>query len=192
MDKLKILIPGYARKGAFGRYKATSMAVLVESEGKNVLIDPGLYPRDLKAALQRENLRIEDIDIVTFTHSHTDHARNCKLFAKNKVIDFFSLYKQIPENLVIPGTQIQVIYTPGHVPKHISFLATTAEGKYAIAGDVFWWEDSETQETDTASLLAHVDPLAKDEALLKKSRQKLLSIADYSIPGHGKTFQAPR
>jgi glyoxylase-like metal-dependent hydrolase (beta-lactamase superfamily II) len=192
MDKLKILIPGYARKEASGCYKATSMAVLVQSDGKNVLIDPGLYPQELKAALQRENLRLEDIDIVTVTHSHLDHARNSKLFAKNKVLNIFSLYKQIPENLIIPGTQIRVIYTPGHVPEHVSFLVDTVEGKYAIAGDVFWWEDSEVQATDTASLLAHADPLAKDVALLKKSRQKLISVADYIIPGHGKTFKVPR
>ena len=192
MNSVKVLVQGYALKEKSGRYKASSAAVLVFSEGKTVLIDPGLYPKELKAALDHENVNIDSIDIVTFSHSHQDHIRNYKLFDKSRVYDPLKQYKKIPEDLYVPGTQIKVIPTPGHVDKHISFLVDTPDGRYAIAGDVFWWEDTEEQKTDKLSLIEHIDPLAEDMALLQESRKKLLDLADYIIPGHGGMFKAPR
>ena len=191
MDTVKVLIQGFAQKLPDGRWNATSTTTLVRSEGKNVIIDPGLFPEDIKDALQKEHLQISDIDWVVSSHSHQDHARNSKLFGKEKNFNPFLLYKKIPGDLVIPGTKIQVVYTPGHIDKHIAFLIDTAEGKCAVAGDVFWWEDDEEQKTDTDSLLVHVDPMAKDQKVLTESRKKLLSMADYIIPGHGKAFKVP-
>lgn len=153
---------------------------------------PGLFPEDLKAALAKENLQLEDIDIVVNSHSHTDHARNARLFKKEKVFNVFSKYKKIPEDLVIPGTKIKIIFTPGHVDKHIVFLTDTADGKYLIAGDIFWWADEEEQKTDAKSLIERIDPFAENQALLQETRKKLLSMADYIIPGHGKVFKTPK
>jgi glyoxylase-like metal-dependent hydrolase (beta-lactamase superfamily II) len=192
MDTVKVLIQGYAQKLAGGRWNATSTTILVHSEGKNVIIDPGLFPKDIKTALEKERLQISDIDWVVCSHSHQDHTRNAKLFGQEKVYRPFTEYKKIPKGLVIPGTTIQIIYTPGHMDKHIAFLVDTPEGKYAIAGDVFWWEDGKEQKTDYESLIAHFDPLAKDQKALTESRQKLLAAADYIIPGHGKPFRVPR
>jgi glyoxylase-like metal-dependent hydrolase (beta-lactamase superfamily II) len=192
VNSVKVLVQGYALKETSGRYKASSAAVLVFSEGKTVLIDPGLYPKELKAALDHENVNIDSIDIVTFSHSHQDHIRNYKLFDKSRVYDPLKQYKKIPEDLYVPGTQIKVIPTPGHVDKHISFLVDTPDGRYAIAGDVFWWEDTEGQKTDKVSLIEHIDPLAEDMTLLEESRKKLLSMTDYIIPGHGGVFKVPR
>lgn len=189
MDTLKIIVKGYADQFAPERYKATSTTVLVNSNGKNVLIDPGLYPKDLKTALAAKGLTLDDIDIVVSSHSHQDHVRNGKLFDKSKVLDVYS-QKSIPE--MIPGTNIQVVVTPGHVDKHVSFIVDTPDGKYAVAGDVFWWEDKQEQKTDEKSLLSLVDPLAKDVELLQNSRQKLLAMAGFIVPGHGDVFAAPR
>jgi glyoxylase-like metal-dependent hydrolase (beta-lactamase superfamily II) len=192
MDTVKVLIQGYAQKLPGGRWNATSTTVLVRSEGKNVLIDPGMNPEELKNALAKEHLTLDDIDIVTSSHSHQDHARNSKLFDKTKIYDPFQEYKKIPEGRAIPGTQIKVILTPGHVDKHIAFLVDTPEGRCAIAGDVFWWEGDEEQKTDYEALLAHIDPVVKNQAVLQESRKKLLAMADYVIPGHGKTFSVPQ
>jgi glyoxylase-like metal-dependent hydrolase (beta-lactamase superfamily II) len=192
VNSVKVLVLGYALKEKSGRYKASSAAVLVNSAGKTVLIDPGLYPKQLKAALVRENIKIDSIDIVTFSHSHQDHIRNYKLFDKTRIYNPLKQYKKIPEDLYVPGTKIKVIYTPGHMDKHVSFLLDTPDGRYAIAGDVFWWEDTEEQKTDKISLIEHVDPLAEDQALLQESRKKLLDFADYIVPGHGGVFKVPR
>jgi glyoxylase-like metal-dependent hydrolase (beta-lactamase superfamily II) len=192
MDSVKVLIQGYAKQLPGGRWNATSTTTLVRSEGKNVIIDPGLFAKDITAGLDKEGLTVEDIDTVVNSHNHQDHARNSKLFGKEKVFSPFTEYKRIPEGLVIPGTQIKVIFTPGHVDKHIAFLVGTAEGKCAIAGDVFWWEDGEEQKTDYESLVTHTDPAGKDQAVLQESRKKILALADYVIPGHGETFRVPR
>jgi glyoxylase-like metal-dependent hydrolase (beta-lactamase superfamily II) len=192
MDSVKLLIPGYAKQLPGGRWDATSATVMVKSGGKNVIIDPGMFPEELKSALDKEHQQINDIDIVVNSHSHLDHTRNAELFDKSKVWEPFKEYKKIPENLTVPGTQIKVIYTPGHVDKHLAFLVETAEGKCAVAGDVIWWEDGEEQKTDMASLLEHIDPVATDPTLLRESRIKLFTMADYIIPGHGKMFKIPR
>jgi glyoxylase-like metal-dependent hydrolase (beta-lactamase superfamily II) len=61
-----------------------------------------------------------------------------------------------------------------------------------VAGDVFWWADREEQKTDRESLLFHKDPFAKDEKALLASRRKILELADWIIPGHGKMFKNSR
>jgi glyoxylase-like metal-dependent hydrolase (beta-lactamase superfamily II) len=191
MNSVKVLIQGYAQKLPDGRWNATSTTTLVRSEGKNVIIDPGEFPEALQTALEKEHLQVSDIDYVVSSHSHQDHRKASSLFPKEKIYEPFKILKKIPDDLIIPGTFIKVIYTPGHVDKHIAFLVNTTEGKCAIAGDVFWWEDNEEQKTDIASLLEHIDPVTKDQKVLTESRKKLLSMADYVIPGHGKVFRSP-
>jgi glyoxylase-like metal-dependent hydrolase (beta-lactamase superfamily II) len=191
MDEFQIIIKGYAQQEATGRWRATSTTTLISSGGKLVLVDPGMNPRELSAAFNAADINPDDIDIVTATHSHLDHSRNCRQFDKAKVLDLFSLYKahkKTSEKIYIPQTGIKVIFTPGHVDKHFALLFNTAGGRYAIAGDVFWWEDDEVQKTDSISLIEHVDPVAKDQDILQASRKKLLGIADFIIPGHGDIF----
>jgi len=62
----------------------------------------------------------------------------------------------------------------------------------AIVSDVFWWSDEEEQKTDKESLMNHEDPYVKNKEELMKSRKKVLEIADYIIPGHGKMFKVKK
>ena len=91
----------------------------------------------------------------------------------------------------IPGTDVVVIPTPGHDPRHWSLVVETAEGKIAIAGDVFWWQEAEEQRISRRELLDKPDLFAKNEKELTASRKKLLDTADFIIPGHGKMFKVP-
>jgi glyoxylase-like metal-dependent hydrolase (beta-lactamase superfamily II) len=192
MDSVKLLIQGYAKQLPDGRWDATSATVLVRSGGKRVIIDPGEFPEALQAALEKEGLQISDIDWVVCSHSHGDHRKSSKLFPKDRIFDPFKLYKKIPDNLVIPGTEIKVVHTPGHVDNHIVFIVVTPEGRCGIAADVIWWADNEEQKTDTKSLVEHVDIAAKDMAEMMETRQNFFSMADYIIPGHGKVFKVPK
>jgi len=76
---------------------------------------------------------------------------------------------------------------------HCSVLVPTEDfGKIVIAGDIFWWRDNEKQKTDKESLINHKDPYVKNEEALINSRKKVLDIADYIIPGHGKMFKVEK
>ncbi|MCJ7786668.1 hypothetical protein MUP06_00420, partial [Patescibacteria group bacterium] len=53
----------------------------------------------------------------------------------------------------------------------------------------FWWTDDQEQKTEKESLIRHEDPYVKNREELMNSRKKILEIADYIIPGHGKMFK---
>ncbi|PIO04116.1 hypothetical protein COT48_02060 [Candidatus Woesearchaeota archaeon CG08_land_8_20_14_0_20_47_9] len=71
-------------------------------------------------------------------------------------------------------------------------METDKLGKVAVAGDVFWWADKQKQKTDRDSLMSLKDPYVKDREELMKGRKKLLEVAAYIIPGHGKAFWVRR
>lgn len=88
------------------------------------------------------------------------------------------------------GDDIEVIQTPGHDQFHCSLAVKTADmGTVVIAGDVFWWIDDEEPAKDRESLISFEDPYVKDLTALTESRKKVLAVADYVIPGHGKMFK---
>lgn len=72
-------------------------------------------------------------------------------------------------------------------------VANTDKGKVVVAADIFWWNDQEKQQIDDAeALINKEDHFTKDGEALKKSRRKVLEIADWIIPGHGKMFRNPK
>ena len=194
MVEMKILIEGYARKKN-NVWFASPTTVLIKDNGLNILVDPGANRPLLEKAFKKEGLVPQDIDIVFLTHYHLDHILNIRLFPDKDIYDGTTITREdaITEySGNIPGTSIQVILTPGHADEHCSLLIETEQGKVVIAGDVFWWQDQEEQKTDRESLMKHEDPFVKDIELLVESRKKLLEIADYIIPGHGKMFRVEK
>ena len=162
--------------------RSCSTVTLVRDNGITMVIDPGTLPgqKVLIDALKKEGLSIDDINVVGLTHSHMDHFRNIGMFPKAKIIDYWGWWTsdrwkkcdgKVSENISILGT-------PGHTKGSITFLVETDKGKIAICGDVLWKND-----------LLHKDPFAEDLKELEKSRKKVLEIADYIIPGHGKMFK---
>jgi glyoxylase-like metal-dependent hydrolase (beta-lactamase superfamily II) len=191
MTDLKILAEGYARKDDDVLFASPS-SVLIRDSGLNILVDPGLNKRSLLVSLDKEDLRPEDIDLLFLTHHHLDHILNVRLFPESIVCDGFDMIKEdriISYSGKIPNTNIKVIPTPGHSSEHCSLMAETEMGKIVVAGDVFWWMDDEIQETSKESLLGHKDPFVADVWELVESRNKLIEIADFIIPGHGKMFK---
>lgn len=194
MSEVKVLIEGYG-KGSGDNWIVSPSTVLIRDSGLNILVDPGTNKDMLLKALSGEGLEPDDIDLVFITHYHPDHVLNIRLFPDKDVLEGGMIHRgdkeiEFPGN--IPKTNIKVIETPGHAHEHTSLLVETEKGKVAVAGDVFWWTDDEEQKTDTESLLKHEDPFVKDRKALMKSRKKLLEIADYIIPGHGKMFKVEK
>lgn len=188
MAEFKVLVEGYARSSK-GASFASPSSVLILDNGLIILADPGSNSKMLLEALKKEGLKPSDIDIIFLTHYHLDHILNIRLFPGKDIYDGSTVSH---EDMIteysgnIPGTSIKVIPTPGHAAEHCSLLFRTAKGNTAVAGDVFWWNDTEIQKTDAKSLLSRKDAYATDEKALIKSRKLLLKEADYIIPGHGR------
>lgn len=191
MAKFKVLIEGYAREADDGLF-ASSTTTLIQDQGLNVIVDPGINRPFLLQKLEGEGLTPNDINIVFMTHYHPDHVFLAPIFEKALVMDGDTIYEEDKETeyeSTIPGTNLKVIPTPGHAHEHCALLVPTEEGNMVVAGDVFWWRDSEEQKVGHQSLLEHEDPYAKNKKALLESRKKILEVADWIIPGHGKMFK---
>jgi glyoxylase-like metal-dependent hydrolase (beta-lactamase superfamily II) len=190
MTIIKILVEGYAKPTGGEAYKASPTATLIKDSGKLILVDPGTNKKKLLNALKKERLKPNDIDMVFLTHHHPDHVINIRLFPDIDILDGGTIFRgdeELEFSGKIPGTKIKIVSTPGHSPEHVSLLADTDLGKVCIAGDLWWWEDGK-QKTDLKSLLKLKDTFTEDNKALLKSRQKILKMADWIIPGHGKMF----
>lgn len=195
MAEVKILIEGYAKQQKNG-WIANSTACLVVSGDKKIITDPGCNRKKLLDALKKENLSTGEIDYVFLSHCHPDHVLLAGIFEKAKFITFDSnlvydkdLLIEFDKNIL--GKDVEIIETPGHVLEHLSLLVNTPEGKVAVAGDVIWWLDGEEQVFNI-NQKDHSQAKGMNMESLIESRKKLLSMADYIIPGHGKMFKVKK
>jgi glyoxylase-like metal-dependent hydrolase (beta-lactamase superfamily II) len=189
MGEIKILLAGYAKKINNG-WKANSTVVLIKENGKYIICDPGIDRKKLLSALKKEKLKTSDIDYVFLSHGHIDHSLLAGVFENASIIDELYIYAKsniVRHNGKIPGTKINIIRTPGHKEEHGSLLVNTEQGIYAVAADVFWWADGQKQEVNIKQ--TDNDPEHADMKKLVASRKKILEMADYIIPGHGKMFK---
>ncbi len=195
MATIKILIEGYAKKLKKG-WVASSTTCLINAGRKKIITDPGCNRKKLLSALKRENLNTHDIDYVFFSHCHPDHILLAGMLERAKFVTFdgnliYNKDLMLEFDKHVFGKDIEIIQTPGRVLEHLSLLVNTPKGKVAIAGDVIWWLDGEKQ-------IMHINRKDRSQAKgmnmknLIKARKKLLKIADYVIPGHGKVFKVKK
>lgn len=195
MAKVKVLIEGYAKQLEKG-WVASSTTCLITTEDKKILTDPGCNREKLLEALGKEGLTTDDIDYVFLSHCHPDHILLAGIFEKAKFVTFDTnlVYDKdllLEFNKHEMGRDIEIIETPGHVLEHLSLIVDTPEGKVAIAGDVIWWVDGEKQVFDI-NQKDHTQAKGMNMKDLIESRKKILEVADWIIPGHGKMFSNPK
>jgi glyoxylase-like metal-dependent hydrolase (beta-lactamase superfamily II) len=189
MTEVKILIEGYAKPLKNG-WLANSSVVLIKSNGKNIIADPGSDREKLLNVLKKEKLKTSDINFVFLTHGHPDHSLLVGIFENAKIVDGLYVYQNdviTKHNGIIPSTNLKIIPTPGHKEEHCSLIVKTEKGVYTVAGDVFWWVENEKQEININK--PDSDPEHMDIQKLIASRKKILELSDYIIPGHGKMFK---
>jgi len=188
---VKVLIEGYAKE-IDGIEYASSSTTFIDDGTFKVIVDPGSNRELLLNRLKDINIDISDINIVILTHTHLDHSLLAGIFINASIYDnsaFSRLDSSIREHNSKIGESISIINTPGHDRFHASVvIKNTDKGVIVLAGDIFWWLDEEEALTDINSLLNKVDPYVKNEKELLESRKQVLEIADYIIPGHGKSF----
>lgn len=185
MAKVKVLIEGYVKNDTL----VVPTTTLIQDEDINIVVDPGMgknKPEALEKALEGENLSLEDIDVVFATHYHLDHTQHVGLFPKAKLIDYTYSYDgeqwtdHEGEGYKI-SPNVSVLHTSGHSIEHASLVVKTDKGLIVVAGDVWWFSDMTPVEDD----------MAWNQEKLEESRKKVLKIADWVIPGHGKMFKNP-
>lgn len=195
MVKVKVLIEGYAKKVKNG-FVASSTCCLITSGNKKIIADPGCNRKKLLTALKKEKLSANDINYVFLSHCHIDHILLAGIFKKAKFVTFDTnlihdddLMVEFDKNVL--GNDIEIIETPGHVIEHLSLLVDTPKGKVAIVGDVFFWLEDEKQVVDV-NQEDHSQAKGMSMDDLIASRKKILEVADWVIPGHGKIFKNPK
>ena len=186
MAEIKILKEGYSIKEN-GKVKADCSITLIKSK-KNIIVDTGVLgdAEKIISKLAKENLTTDKIDFVVHTHGHTDHIANTYIFKNAKIVGFGSInYKDefefFEDNFKI-DKDVEVIKTPGHTLEDISVIVKTSDGIVVVAGDCFE-NENDNKKTELAKHWSN------DWPIQLKSREKILKIADYIVPGHGKMFK---
>lgn len=181
MAKVTVLINGYV-KGAGSKVVPTT--TLIQDGNKNILVDPGMGAHKktvLQNALKKFELNFGDINIIFCTHYHLDHTQFVGLFSKAALIDYKYSYKnnnwlEHKGDGYHLSPNVCIIHTSGHTIEHASLLVKTEKGNVVVAGDLWWHSNFQPRR----------DSMAWNQEILEKSRKKILKVADYVIPGHGK------
>jgi glyoxylase-like metal-dependent hydrolase (beta-lactamase superfamily II) len=177
--ELHVLCAGYAHE------RVASTVVLIQDEGRAVIVDPGMVSHRRKILDPLAGLGVDPAEVgdVVFSHHHPDHTLNAALFEGARFHDFWAIYEADTwTDRAADGFQlsasVRLMTTPGHTAEDITTLVETSDG--LIACTHLWWsEDGPAQ-----------DPRAEDQAALERSRARLLELdPSLIVPGHGAPFR---
>jgi glyoxylase-like metal-dependent hydrolase (beta-lactamase superfamily II) len=161
----------------------TGTCTLIRDEDRTIVVDPGMVERqsDILAPLAALGLSPAQVTDVVLSHHHPDHCLNAGLFPEARVHDHWAIYRGAEwDSVDAEGRQLTrsagLIRVPGHTPEDIALVVGTPEGVVVLTH--LWW---------TAEGPAD-DPSAPDRALLRRSRERVLAVADRVVPGHGPVF----
>ncbi|KAF4798817.1 Metallo-beta-lactamase domain-containing protein 1 [Turdus rufiventris] len=190
-----ILQVGYHTPTPAGPSRADGSITLISGGPLTVLVDTGgPWLRDrLPGLLKTHGVTPSDITHVVATHGHSDHVGNLNLFPQATLLVGFDLShgegiyspnglaQGVP--LVLHPGHLEVAPTPGHTRAHVSLVATgTSEGTVVVAGDVFERRGDEREWR----------ALSEEPGEQRKSRRRVLAMADVIVPGHGEPFRVER
>ena len=174
-------VPGETDDGA---RRVAGTVVLVESGSAKIVADPGMVSdrRLILEKLAEAKVKPDEVTHVFLSHHHPDHTVNTALFPKARVVDFHGIYEgdlwEDHADRYVVAPHVYVLRTPGHTNEDASLVVETEAGNYVLT-HVWWNERMEPK----------IDPLAEDAEALRKSREKVLAIARWVIPGHGSMFE---
>lgn len=194
--------------GALG----ASAVTLIQSNGENILVDVGHYGRRrlMLEALSKNNISIEDINIVVLTHLHWDHALNIDLFKKARI--FVSKYEleynqnigsddpftirnfgklvESKDLLEVDGdykinSEVTLLDSRGHTHGHLAVVAGAPENGIVVTGDSIpnlraWHRN-------------RPDIVMLDEGKAEKSIERIKKLGyKVIVPGHDPPFKVER
>lgn len=198
---VKVVLSGFhERKGEI--LHVSSTVTLIKSD-KNILVDTGGFRQEKQiiSNLKKECLNPEDIEIILLTHLHLDHTINIHFFPKAKIYCKFingtysgqyhdqstgTVIRMELKNGSVIAKDVTILELPGHTYDSIGLLVETDQGKIVVAGD-------------SIAVEKFVDLKNKPETMVlwdvkeyDNSREKILKLADYVIPGHGEMFKVKK
>ncbi|EFO15590.2 metallo-beta-lactamase superfamily protein [Loa loa] len=185
--KVHVLLDGYCIQAKENDCsEASGTVTLILTEGKKILVDCGdpWNGACVIQALSKYSLNCDDITDLIITHGHSDHCGNLSLFKQAKIYMGDDVAKggiyEIYTGIWRLDNSVQVKPTPGHTDHDRSIIVTGTEyGTVAIVGDIF------EEENDDDSWKAN----SKYPEEQKKSREIILSEADWIVPGHGTNYR---
>jgi glyoxylase-like metal-dependent hydrolase (beta-lactamase superfamily II) len=180
--RVHILHEGYVREAEGGDRVGSTVTLILDGDVA-AIVDPGMVASRgaLLAPLAELDIGPESVTDVVFSHHHPDHTVNAALFPAARIHDFWAVYDHdLWVSRDAEGTQlspsIRLMATPGHTDQDISTAASTADGVYVCTHA--WWGPGGPAD----------DPFSPDQAVLGRSRQRILAVASVIIPGHGPSF----
>ncbi len=186
MAIVKILLVGYFKWVSKNVCRASSTVTFIEDGKEKIIVDTGnlVDQNKILAALKKIKIKPSDVTAVINTHHHPDHVGCNFLFEKAKFIDSNSIavgdkFTILPQQDFSLTPNVKIIQSPGHTLNDCTVLVKTSKGKIAIVGDLIW------KEGKAGFQLA----FSEDRKLLRVSQKKILKMADWIIPGHGKIFR---
>lgn len=176
--RLTVLHAGYV-----GTHTASTVVFVADGD-RRIVIDPGMVAAqtDIVDPLRHAGCDPSEVTDVILSHHHPDHTMNAGLFPAARVHDVWAVYHgdlwedRRAEGVLLTAS-VRLIETPGHSPEDITTLVGTADG--VVACTHVWWADGGPR----------VDPRASDQAVLERSRERVLAIADVVVPGHGPAYR---
>jgi glyoxylase-like metal-dependent hydrolase (beta-lactamase superfamily II) len=161
-----------------------STCTLVRDGALVAVIDPGLAPSQaaILDPLGGLGLSPGDVSTVILSHHHPDHTLNAALFPDAAVHDHWAIYRGDDwESRECEGAElspsVRLIRTPGHSAADMSTVIGSAKG-VVVATHLWWTADGPAD-----------DPYSPDRDELRRSRERVLALADLIIPGHGEPFR---
>lgn len=133
---------------------STGNSFYIEIGRYKLLIDCGIGMRKIKAALEKHNRNIEDIDAILITHAHSDHRSsikaicnntNCPVFATSNTLrqlercDYKAISKCIEcgnKNEILPNLYITAFETSHDCPGSCGYVIETNNTKISYATDL--------------------------------------------------------
>ena len=196
--KVIVLQQGYCKaNNDASTFEADCSVSLILGNFSPILVDTSgpCNGKKLVSNINEVGYKCEDIATVVCTHGHSDHVGNLNLFPHSKFIvgfDVFhdNIYESFDfksENAIYPlNDDVYVIATPGHTNADVSVVVDNTNcGTVVVAGDIFENENDMEDSSMWQSLSENVE-------MQEKSRNRIISLADYIIPGHGKMFQVTK
>ena len=180
MTTVDLLHAGYCE----GEKTASSIA-LVRDGDATIVCDPGMVAsrRLILDPLAALGVAPETVTHVWFSHHHPDHTLNAALFPNAEVVDFWARYV---DDLWLDhsgdghrlAAHSTMWLTPGHTDQDATLIVEADDAVYAMTHA--WWGPGLSPE---------VDPYAGDQAVLDRSRARILEVAQIIVPGHSGPFR---